>query len=126
MGIKSLEELRLLREQHQYRTSLRNHEDCSVEQIEILVGMATCGIAAGARETLGALTSELAEQNIQHVRVIPVACLGLCEHEPVVQVNVPSTKSVLYGKVGVKEAKEIIKNHLIGKTPVKHMMIQPK
>ena len=72
MSIKSLDELKKIREEHEGRVNLRRHGETSEGDTEILVGMATCGIASGARETLNELVDELARKNLANVRVIPV------------------------------------------------------
>lgn len=126
MGIKSLEELKAIREEHLSRIALRRaagQEAAPGAEIEILVGMATCGIAAGARETMNALVSGIAERGIRSVRIIPVGCAGFCRHEPIVQVNVPGEAPVAYGNVTKERAAEIIESHVINKIPVKDMTV---
>lgn len=125
MGIRSLEELKKIRENSRSLTGLRSsggHSDGS-EPIEILVGMATCGIASGARETMNELTRQLSDKNIDNIRVIPVGCIGFCKDEPVIQVNIPEQKPVVYGNVKKERVAEIIDSHIINKNPVERMVI---
>lgn len=113
MPVKSLEELKKLREASLKKVNLRESGEDAENTIEILVGMATCGIAAGARETLNSILDEIKDKNIKNIRVVQVGCLGYCHSEPVIQVNIPNKEPVLYGKVDGKKAKEIIDKHVI-------------
>ncbi|MEW9122431.1 MAG: (2Fe-2S) ferredoxin domain-containing protein [Thermotaleaceae bacterium] len=123
MKIKSLDELIKIREESFQKIRLREHEETAGDVIEILVGMATCGIAAGAREILNTFMEEIAEKNIAHVKVIPVGCIGSCHSEPIVQVNIPGKKPVFYGNVKKENVYEIIKNHIQGKKPVEKLVL---
>ncbi len=126
MGIKSLEELKKIREEHKNKTSLRNageHTDETVSHIEILIGMATCGIAAGARETLNEIMEEISRNNIENIRVIPVGCVGFCKEEPIIQINIPGSKPVSYGRVKKEDVKQIIQSHILNNKPVESKII---
>ena len=114
MAIKSLEELKKIREASLKKVDLREKGESSENIVELLVGMATCGIAAGARETLKALLDEIEAQKIENIRVIQVGCMGYCHSEPTVQVNKPGSEPVLYGKVDANVAKDIINKHVLG------------
>lgn len=114
MTIKSLEELTRIRENALQKVALRESGECPEGITELMVGMATCGIAAGARDTLSALLLEIEAQALKNIRVIQVGCLGYCHSEPIVQVNVPGEEPVLYGNVDRQRAKEIIQKHLLG------------
>lgn len=113
MGIKSLEDLKKLRDENIKKVKLRESGEGS-KQIEILVGMATCGIAAGARETMSALIEIIESEHLENIKIVSVGCLGYCHSEPVIQVNIPGEESVLYGKVDKEKAKQIIHTHIIG------------
>lgn len=113
MSIKSLDELKKMRDENLKKVKLRETGKGN-GQIEILVGMATCGIAAGARETLAGILEAIDEEGLENIKVVSVGCLGYCHSEPVIQVNIPGDEPVLYGKVDRKKAKEIIKKHIIG------------
>ncbi len=126
MAIKSLDELKEIREQHQNKTALRYSGDLinnHTDHIEILVGMATCGIASGARETLNELTKIISEDKIENIRVIPVGCMGYCKEEPIIQINMPNSEPVIYGHVKKNKVKEIVESHIKEKKPVEKMII---
>lgn len=112
MGIKSLDELRKIRENSIKKINLRNQGN-EGDNIEILVGMATCGIASGARETLNTLTVEVSNKKLENVKIVPVGCIGYCHSEPIIQVNIPGQKPVIYGKVDKERAVEILNSHII-------------
>lgn len=124
MKIKSLEELRMIREAHQEKVSLRDYGEVTGDKIEILIGMATCGISSGARETLNAFVEELKKEKLDNVKVVPVGCIGYCHSEPTVQVNVPGHKPVLYGKVKANKVHEIVEKHIKGGTPVASLELE--
>ncbi len=107
--MKTVEELDRIRKQAQAMTRLREGK----ETTRIVVGMGTCGIAAGARETLSAIMDELAKRNIQDVVVTQTGCVGLCEQEPIVDVIRPGSARVTYGKVTKEKARQIVANHIV-------------
>ncbi len=108
--MKSLEELKAIREKAMKKLNVRTAGE---EEIKILVGMGTCGISAGARETLTAMVEEINNRNLQNVVISQVGCLGNCFGEPIVQVNIPNQKSILYGKVTPAKGKKIIEKHIL-------------
>lgn len=108
--IKSLEELKKIRENANEGLNIRKVGE--EENIKLKVGMATCGIAAGARETFNTLFHEIEEKNLTNVYLVQVGCMGYCHDEPIVQVNVPGQSPILYGNVDKKKAKEIIEKHI--------------
>ncbi|MCT4633345.1 MAG: (2Fe-2S) ferredoxin domain-containing protein [Firmicutes bacterium] len=114
MPVKSLDELKKIREESLRKVNLRETGENAGETIELLVGMATCGIAAGARETLSALIDEISKKDLDNVKVVQVGCLGYCHSEPTVQVNIPGKEPILYGNVDMEKAREIIEKHVIG------------
>ncbi|HEX3048819.1 MAG TPA: NADH-quinone oxidoreductase subunit NuoF [Bacillota bacterium] len=87
--------------------------------------MATCGVAAGAGETMAAITDELQKQQLGKVKIIPVGCIGYCYAEPMVQVNVPGQESVLYGYVDPDKGRRIVTQHLKGNQPLTDSIITP-
>ncbi|MDR2931669.1 MAG: (2Fe-2S) ferredoxin domain-containing protein [Oscillospiraceae bacterium] len=123
MAIKTLEELQKIREDNKSRVHLRHGEDYKGDQIQILVGMGTCGIAVGARETLSAFLDELAKQQVDNVKVVPVGCIGYCQMEPIVMIHIPDEKPCAYGKVTKDKVAGIVQNHIIGNKPLREMMI---
>ncbi len=110
--IASLEELKKIREKSATGTQLRTTGE-DPNTIVLAVGMATCGIAAGARETMQALLDEIAEQKVTNVSVVATGCVGLCYAEPLVEVREPGKDPLRYGKVDKERAKEIIDRHVL-------------
>jgi len=123
MSIKSLEELKKIRGEHAAKVNLRQHGAAETDKIEVLVGMATCGISSGARETLNEFVDELAREKMDNIRVVPVGCIGYCHSEPTVQVNIPGQKPVLYGNVKKDKVHRIIENHLKAGKPVNELIL---
>ena len=107
--MKSLEELAKIRDEARKMTELRE----GAQQIKVTVGMGTCGIAAGARETMKAILDEVGKRNLTNVAVTQTGCIGLCEQEPIVEVTLPGQPQVTYGKVSVDRARQIVFKHLI-------------
>lgn len=125
MKIKSLDELKRIREESVKKVNLRETGEDAGNTIELLVGMATCGIAAGARETLKALMDEVKEKDLQNVKLVQVGCLGFCHSEPTVQLNMPGQEPILYGNVDEETAKKIVDDHIInGKMVDNHILIK--
>jgi len=113
MAKMTLEELRKLRDGK--KTELRKR-DSDGKSIQVIVGMGTCGIAAGAKNTLDAFIAALDEKKlVNDVLVRQTGCMGLCYAEPTVEVLVPGMPTVIYGKVDVAVVKEIVEKHLIGR-----------
>ena len=83
--MKSLAELKAIRDRMQNTVGLRK-EDADEQATRVVVGMATCGIAAGARPVLAAFTDEVAKRNLHHVMVTQTGCIGICQYEPVVEI----------------------------------------
>jgi len=106
----NLEELKKIREKAQRELDLRNGE----KAIKVVVGMGTCGIAAGARPVMATIKEELARQNIGNVTVVQTGCAGFCEQEPLVDVFLPGEKKVTYGKVTPEKARRIVGEHIVG------------
>lgn len=120
--LKSLEELKKIREQSASETSLRTTGE-NPDHIVLAVGMATCGIAAGARETMQALLEEISQKNVPNVSVIATGCVGLCFAEPIVEVRLPGKDPVRYGNVDKERAKEIILKHVMKGELVDHAIV---
>lgn len=80
----------------------------------IVVGMATCGIAAGARPVMNAIIDELKRNDISNVIVSQTGCIGICKLEPVVEVYMPGKEKVTYVKMNVTRARRMIYEHVIG------------
>ena len=113
--MKTLEELAQIRDRMKNKVALRE----GTGEIRVVVGMATCGIAAGARPVLNALVEQVAEQNLgDKVTVTQTGCIGMCRFEPIVEVFEGDKERVTYVKVKPEMVPEIIKEHLIGGKPV--------
>jgi NADP-reducing hydrogenase subunit HndB len=123
MAKMTLEQLRNLREAKKKEMTLRNSGEKSTQ---IIIGMGTCGIAAGAKEAFDAFLEELAHPSITDVRITQTGCMGLCHSEPTVEVNVPGMPDVIYGNVDAQTARRIVKEHLVGKALVsEHIFDKP-
>ncbi len=124
MKIKSLDELKKIRQDSLDRVNLRESGETSEDRIEILIGMATCGISSGARETLNTFVDTITKENLNNVKVIPVGCIGYCHSEPTVQVNISGKEPVLYGNVKKDKVEEIIEKHIKNGNVVEDLVIQ--
>lgn len=114
MPVKSLEELRALRESLLNKVSLREKGEVDDSEIvEVLVGMGTCGIATGARETFNKLLEVLAAKGLKKAKVVSVGCLGQCSLEPTVQVNIPGKEPVVYGKITEDKVEELVETVIV-------------
>lgn len=109
--LKSIEELEKIRQAAKERLELRATAE-EEDRIIIRVGMATCGIASGARETMNTILEELKKQDISNVSVVQTGCLGYCAQEPIVEVVCNDMPTVLYGHVNAERAREIVKEHI--------------
>ncbi len=123
MQIKSLEELRKIKEDYKDKVKLRSQNEEAGDHTEILVGMATCGISSGARETFQAFVEELSKEKMDDTKVITVGCVGYCHSEPTVQVIIKGQKPVLYGNVKKERVHEIIEKHIKGGQPVERLIL---
>ena len=108
--MKSLEELKAIKAKMQDKVSVR----ASSGDIRVVVGMATCGIAAGARPVLKAFSDGVQEKGIKDVMVTQTGSIGLCQYEPIVEVIQPGKEKVTYIKMTAEKAAEVIEQHLIG------------
>lgn len=112
--MKSLEELMAIKAKMKDKVALRQASD----DTRIVVGMATCGIAAGARDVLNAISEELSKRNVQHAAVSQTGCIGMCQYEPIVEVMVPGEEKVTYIKVDREKAVKIVNEHIINNKPI--------
>jgi NADP-reducing hydrogenase subunit HndB len=112
MAKLTLADLRKLRDEKQQAIQKR---DPSNRDAQIIVGMGTCGIAAGAKETFNAIIEELDAKGITHVLVRQTGCMGLCHSEPTVEVVVPNMPTIIYGNVNAETGKKIVNAHSINK-----------
>lgn len=109
--MKSLAELAAIREKMKDRVVLREGQG----DIRVVVGMATCGIAAGARPVLSAFVEGVASEGLSDkVTVTQTGCIGICQYEPVVEIFESGKEKVTYVKMNADKAKEVIEKHLKG------------
>ena len=112
MAKLTLDALRKLREEQQ---KLMVKRDPTNRDVQVIVGMGTCGIAAGAKDTFNAIVEELDAKGLTNVLVRQTGCMGLCHSEPTVEVIVPDMPVVIYGKVDAAVAKQIVNDHVVDK-----------
>ena len=108
--VKSLDDLKKLREEALAKRQVKTNSGA----VQVIVGMGTCGIAAGARETMKAILDTIESQTLSGIVVSQTGCIGLCEKEPIVQVVVGDQPKVTYGKVNSEVARQILKDHVVG------------
>ena len=108
--MKSLAELRAIRERMEKQIDLRESSD---DRIRVVVGMATCGIAAGARPVLNAFLEEVNKRELKNVTVSHTGCIGVCRLEPIVEVYVPGQEKVTYVKMTPDKVASIVSEHLV-------------
>ena len=117
--VKSLEDLKKLREEALEKRRVKSASG----QAQVIVGMGTCGIAAGARDTMKAILDVIEKDNLAGVIVTQTGCIGQCEKEPIVQVVIGEQAKVTYGKVNPETARRIMKDHVVGGTVVSDHVI---
>ncbi len=115
--MKSLEELKAIRDRAKDQMEVR---DGAAGKTRVVVGMATCGIASGARPVLNSLAEEVQKRHLNHVVVTQTGCIGLCQYEPIVEVYEPGKEKVTYVKMDPEKAVEIVDKHLM------HGLVQSK
>jgi len=107
--IKSLEDLKRIREEALAKRKVK--ETSGV--VQVIVGMGTCGIAAGARETMKAVLDYIEKNQVENLIVTQTGCIGLCEQEPILQVVKGESEKITYGKVSPEIAEKIMKSHVV-------------
>ena len=114
--MKSLAELKAIRDKAKANVALRQENPNAAR---VLVGMATCGIAAGARPVLNTFTEEIAKRGLQDdIVVTQTGCIGICQYEPVVEVEIPGQEKVTYVKMTPEKVARIVNDHLVNKNVV--------
>ena len=116
--IGSPDDLRKLKERTRAEVDVRG----APKDLSITVHMGTCGIAAGARDIMSALVSELGSRNVQTVTLRQSGCIGLCDQEPMLTLKDSSGREHLYVRLDRQKAKKIVVEHVIGGTPVKELI----
>ena len=112
--MKSLEELIAIRD----KTKAELMMDADPSAYRVVVGLATCGIAAGARPVLEALKEGVEKEGLDNVTVSQTGCIGICQYEPIVEVHQNGKEKVTYVKMTAEKAKEVVERHLKGGEPV--------
>lgn len=113
--MKTLEELMALRDAAKANMTTR---DDSSEVIRIVVGMATCGIAAGARPIMAKFVEETAKRGLTNVTVAQTGCIGMCRFEPIAEVLVPGKEKVTYVQLTEEKVAKIVADHIVNGVPV--------
>jgi NADP-reducing hydrogenase subunit HndB len=123
MAKLSLEDLRKLREEKRQSLEMRETDN---KNVQVIVGMGTSGIAAGAKQTLNALLQLLEEYKLTNVSLRQTGSIGLDHAEPVVEVKMQGMPDIIYGKVTPAVAKQIIERHILAKELVnEHVFDRP-
>lgn len=108
--MKSLAELQAIRDKVKNNVNIRESNENAVK---IVVGMATCGIAAGARPVLTAFTEEVAKRNLSNVTISQTGCIGICQYEPVVEIITPDGEKTTYVKMTPEKVARIVSDHIV-------------
>lgn len=108
--MKSLAELQEIRNRTLNQVNLRKERE---DGIRVVVGMATCGIAAGARPVLNAFLQEVEKRNLANVTVTQTGCVGMCRYEPIVEVYMPGEEKVTYVKMTEDKVAKVVAEHII-------------
>lgn len=118
--MKSLAELEAIRNKAINEINLRADRE---NGIRIVVGMATCGIAAGARPVLNAIIEETAKRGLNNVLVTQTGCIGVCRLEPIVEVYVPGQEKVTYVRMTPEKAVKVVAEHIVNNKPIREYTI---
>ena len=113
--MKSLAELQEIRNRTLSQVNLRKDRE---DGVRVVVGMATCGIAAGARPVLNAFVQEIEKRGLTNVMVTQTGCIGMCKYEPIVEVYVPGAEKVTYIHMSEEKAARVVAEHIINNKPV--------
>ena len=108
--MKSLAELAAIKDKMKQNATLREDSDSNTR---IVVGMATCGIAAGARAIINEVTAEIAKRDLENVTVAQTGCIGMCRLEPLMDVIVPGHEKVTYVHLTPEKVGKIINDHVV-------------
>ena len=119
--MKSLAELEAIRKATISRINVRTEE--KGETTRVVIGMATCGIAAGARPVMMAFMDEIQKRQLAHVTVSQTGCVGMCRLEPMVDIIVPGKEKVTYVHVKPNMVPRIVAEHIVNGRPVQEYTI---
>jgi NADP-reducing hydrogenase subunit HndB len=118
MVIKNLADLRKIKD-----ATLQKNEVRSKSGKQIIIGMGTCGIAAGAREVMKAVLEELDKRHLHDVSVLQTGCIGMCQKEPLVDVVLPGQDRVTYGPVTTRDVPRIVADHVVNGVIVEDLVV---
>ncbi len=118
-AVKSLDDLKRIKAESLEKRQIK----ASAGQAQVTVAMGTCGIAAGARDTMKAILETIEADQLSGIVVTQTGCIGQCEHEPIVQVTLGEQPKVTYGKVTPERARQILKEHVVGGQVVKNLVV---
>lgn len=119
-AIKSLEDLKKIKEEALAKRKMAETSGAT----QVIVGMGTCGIAAGARETMKAVLDFIEEKNLPNIIVTQTGCIGLCEQEPILQVVSGEKEKITYGKVSAEVARRVMEEHVVeGRIVMDHTIL---
>ena len=119
--MKSLAELQAIREKTLNRINLRKEDEA--EATRVVIGMATCGIAAGARPVMLAFMDEISKRGLSHVTVSQTGCIGMCRLEPMVDVIEPGKEKVTYVHMTPEKVARVVAEHIVNGRPVEEYTI---
>lgn len=108
--MKSLAELQEIRNRALNQVNLRKERE---DGVRVVVGMATCGIAAGARPVLNVFLQEVEKRSLANVTVTQTGCVGMCRYEPIVEVYMPGEEKVTYVKMTEEKVARVVAEHII-------------
>lgn len=120
--MKSLEDLKKIRNEAAKKMNLRHQK----EDFRVNIGMATCGITAGAREVLHAFVDEIEKRNLENVVITQVGCIGQCSLEPMVEVINKLGQKFTYGNVKPQDCATIIDEHILKGQVVERLLVQER
>jgi NADP-reducing hydrogenase subunit HndB len=119
-AVKSMEDFNRLKDQAMKERKAR----ATAAIAHVTVGMGTCGIAVGARDTMKAFMNYIERDHIQDIIVTQTGCIGLCEYEPIVQVSMGEEPKITYGKVTPNIAERIVKEHILGGKSIREYIVK--
>ncbi len=113
--MKTLEELMAIKARAEKQMNVREDDGAG---LRVVVGMATCGIAAGARPVLAGFVEEVAKRNLKDVSVNQTGCIGMCQYEPIVEVFEEGKEKVTYIQMSPEKVARVVADHLVNGNPV--------
>ena len=118
--MKTIEELMAIKNKTLEKMTVREDQSGFTR---VIVGMATCGIAAGARPVMNTFVDEIEKRHLQNVTVSQTGCIGMCQFEPIVEVFEPGKEKVTYVLMNEEKARKVVVDHLVNGVPVKEYTV---